>query len=365
MFHKAEEWQLIRHAPKLKLKKEHGHSLRLDEHVEKNRCQLRRDRRNMPDTGQLETCTRSNEMDDINKAAELNANIRSTIEQLANETDSARQSELFKAYLRTSAAFWNYSWGNQMLIWRQRPDATYIGGFHTWLKCGRYVRKGEKGIAILAPMFFRDKVKAQDGTETETERIWFKVVYVFDLSQTDGAALPELPMRSVGDRGQDMLDRLLRFAESRSIAVRFVEKCNLSGAAGTSSYKEIEIRTSDADIATQAATLAHEIAHSLLHWTADWKQITTRDGKPIDIQQRELEAEATAYVVSQYFSVQTPSEFYLASYRVTPAMLLEAVETIAATVKTILEGCSQEQPSVPGSFVPATTTTRTAELMYL
>jgi antirestriction factor ArdC-like protein len=77
-----------------------------------------------------------------NKATELNAGIRRTIEQLANETDAARQSELFRDYLRTSAAFWDYSWHNQMLIWRQKPDASFVGGFHTWLKCGRYVRKG-------------------------------------------------------------------------------------------------------------------------------------------------------------------------------------------------------------------------------
>jgi len=85
--------------------------------------------------------------------------------------------------------------------------------------------------------------------------------------------------------------------------------------------------------------LAHEIAHSLLHWTADGQKITTRDGKEINKQQRELEAEATAYTVCSYFGVKSPSEFYLAVYKVTPAMLLEAVETIAATVKTILNGC--------------------------
>jgi len=274
-----------------------------------------------------------------NKAAELNAGIRRTIEQLANETDAARQSRLFRDYLRTSAAFWDYSWHNQMLIWRQKPDAHFVGGFHTWLKCGRYVRKGEKGIAILAPMFFKDKRQAADGNESETQRIWFKVVYVFDISQTDGMPLPELPTKSLGDRGQDMLTRLLRFAESRGIAVRFVEKCSLNGAAGTSKGTEIEIRTSVTDIPTQAATLAHEIAHSLLHFTPDGKRVTTRGGREIDKQQRELEAEATAYVVGSYFGVQSPSDFYLAAFKVTPAMLLEAVETIAATVKTILEGC--------------------------
>ena len=119
---------------------------------------------------------------DKSKASELNAGIRSMVEQLANETDAARKSELFRSYLKTSAAFWNYSWHNQMLIWRQRPDASFVGGFHTWLKCGRYVRKGEKGIAILAPMFFKDKQRAKDGSENENTRIWFRVVHVFDLS---------------------------------------------------------------------------------------------------------------------------------------------------------------------------------------
>ena len=174
------------------------------------------------------------------KATELNAGIRSTIEQLANETDAARQSELFRNYLKTSAAFWDYSWHNQMLIWRQKPDARFVGGFNTWLKCGRFVRKGEKGISILAPMFFRDKRQAKDGSDEETRRIWFKVVYVFDISQTDGTPLPELPTKSVGERGEDMLGRLLRFAESRGITVRFVEKCKLNGAAGTSHGNEID-----------------------------------------------------------------------------------------------------------------------------
>jgi antirestriction protein ArdC len=101
------------------------------------------------------------------------------------ETDVARQSQLFRDYLRTSAAFWDYSWHNQMLIWRQKPDASFVGGFNTWLKCGRYVRKGEKGIAILAPMFFKDKRQTTDGVDAETQRIWFKVVYVFDRLSRD------------------------------------------------------------------------------------------------------------------------------------------------------------------------------------
>jgi hypothetical protein len=300
-------------------------------------------------------------MDKQSKASELNAGIRSTIEQLANETDAARQSELFRNYLKTSAAFYDYSWHNQMLIWKQRPDASFVGGFNTWLTCARYVRKGEKGIAILAPMFFKDKNANGD----ESKRIWFKIVYVFDLSQTDGTALPELPTKSVGDRGEDMLARLLRFAESRGIVVRFVEQCCLNGAAGTSRGKEIEIRTAETDIATQSATLAHEIAHSLLHWDADWHRITTRDGKEIGKQQRELEAEAVAYVVGSYFGIQSPSDFYLATYRVTPAMLLEAVETIAKTVKVILEGCQREEQEPEGISMPSVPVVSNEAVLYV
>ena len=138
-----------------------------------------------------------------------------------------------------------------------------------------------------------------------------------------------------------MLNRLLRFAGSRGIAVRFVERCSLNGAAGTSKGTEIEIRTSETDVTTQAATLAHEIAHSLLHFTPDGKRITTREGREIDRQQRELEAEGTAYVGGRTSGFSPRQDFYLASYKVTPAMLLEAVETIAATVKTILSGCQE------------------------
>jgi hypothetical protein len=86
-----------------------------------------------------------------NRATELNAGIRRTIEQLANETDAARQSQIFRDYLRTSAAFWDYSWHNQM----------------------------------LAPMFFRDKRRTEDGSQDEIQRIWFKVVYVFDRLSRD------------------------------------------------------------------------------------------------------------------------------------------------------------------------------------
>lgn len=107
------------------------------------------------------TCALEHAMEKANKAAELNAGIKQTIERLANETDAATKSELFKSYLRTSTAFYTYSWHNQMLIWRQRPDASFVGGFHMWLKCGRYVRKAEKSIAYQRRCFSAINARAQ------------------------------------------------------------------------------------------------------------------------------------------------------------------------------------------------------------
>jgi IrrE N-terminal-like domain len=112
---------------------------------------------------------------------------------------------------------------------------------------------------------------------------------------------------------------------------------------GTSRGTEIEIRTTETDIATQAATLAHEISHSILHWDADGKKITKRDGKESGKSQRELEAEATAYVVCSYFGITSPSNFYLATYKVTAAMLLEAVGTIGKTANTIWPDVSSKR----------------------
>lgn len=110
-----------------------------------------------------------------------------------------------------------------------------------------------------------------------------------------------------------MLNQLLPFAESRGNCRALRRELLPEWRCRNIARKGIEIRTAKTDIATRAATLAHEIAHSLLHWTEDGHKITTREGKEIDKRQRELEAEATAYVVRNYFGIQSPSQFYLAA----------------------------------------------------
>ena len=146
--------------------------------------------------------------------------LRSTIEQLASETDAARQSQLICDYLRASAAFWDSSWHNQMLIWKQKPNATFVGGFNTCVKCGRFVRKGEKGIAILAPMVLQGQAPRGRGSHQRSVANLVQGSVCLRHLANGWDALPELPTKSVGERGHDMLSRLLRFAESRGISVR-------------------------------------------------------------------------------------------------------------------------------------------------
>src|SRR5690348_5341896 len=109
-------------------------------------------------------------------------------ERLAEAVARMADSETFAAWLRARATFHDYSFGNICLIVSQRPDATQIAGYKAWQSLGRQVRKGEHGIRILAP-FVRKVEDAQ--TEERTPRVvGFRSVSVFDISQTDGDALP-------------------------------------------------------------------------------------------------------------------------------------------------------------------------------
>src|SRR5271156_3129652 len=120
------------------------------------------------------------------------ANVKSLIEQL-----EAGHSDALTAYLDAMSRFHNYSFGNILEIARQRPDATRVAGLYAWNQLGRRVRKGEKGIRILAPLIgVRRKKDAEAEKDIRTQNqavlVGFRSAYVFDVSQTDGQDLPEL-----------------------------------------------------------------------------------------------------------------------------------------------------------------------------
>jgi hypothetical protein len=122
----------------------------------------------------------------------IRENVKYLIEQL-----EAGHSETLTTYLNAMANFHTYSFGNVLLIARQRPQATHVAGIRTWNELGRRVKRGEKGIAILAPMIGKRRKKENTDTETEEEAntstlLGFRRVFVWDESQTEGASLPSI-----------------------------------------------------------------------------------------------------------------------------------------------------------------------------
>jgi hypothetical protein len=153
------------------------------------------------------------------------------------------------------------SFGNIMLIARQNPDATNVASLRTWNSLGRFVKRGEKGILILAPMIRRKKAdSAAEPTEEEkqpqAQLHGFRAVYVFDINQTDGQDLPTLA--EVRGDVSGYRERLVKFAESQGITLDYSDK--IAPAKGLSHGGKITL-LSEMQPAEEFSTLAHEIAH--------------------------------------------------------------------------------------------------------
>jgi hypothetical protein len=151
----------------------------------------------------------------------------------------------------------------------QRPNATHVAGFRVWLGFGRHVRKGEKGIEILAPIICKRKADAdslqQDGTSTVqpiSQLVGFRSAYVFDIAQTDGQELPEFATVK-GDPAQH-LERLKDLTVSHSIALDY--DASISPARGVSRGGRITLMP-NMEAAEKFSTLVHEAAHEKLHRT--------------------------------------------------------------------------------------------------
>lgn len=262
------------------------------------------------------------------KVRELAAQIEHTVNALAQETDAARKSEDFLRWLTTMAQFHNYSWNNQLLIALQRPSATRVAGFQAWKKLGRNVKKGERGIAILAPCVYRSTVE-QDAEKITTQRLaGFRTVFVFDVDQTEGQDLPALIM-SAAEGGDSLLPLLEAAAAKLNIVLQY-EEPHEPGLQGYSEGGRIVVRKSLSP-AAKCAVITHELAHELLHQNEHKLEARQKTRA-----QRELEAEATAYVVMQHYGIQHVAAFYLASYAVNGNQLRSALETISGTVKRII-----------------------------
>jgi hypothetical protein len=234
----------------------------------------------------------SNTTSDSNnrKPASAQQLIRENVQYLIEQLE-AGHSEALTAYLRAMALFRDYSLGNLMAIARQHPSATRVAGMYAWNQLGRFVNKGEKGIAILAPVIGKRNKRTQDNDSEEADPnkaalLGFRKVYVWAEDQTHGQPLPELE-QVTGEAG-DYLNRMRGFVHAQGITLEYDE--SIAPALGTAAGTTIRILPGQST-AEELTTLIHEAAHLALKH-GDRRTTTTKTV-------RETEAEAVAFVVAQ------------------------------------------------------------------
>lgn len=252
------------------------------------------------------------------------------------------KSDRLLAYLDMLGKFHRYSFGNCLLIMLQRPDATHVAGFHRWKQLGRFVKKGEQGIAILAPLLSRRKPRADEPTDETGDQeqlaatpptkrlLGFKVAYVFDLSQTDGQPLVEFA--TIRGEPGDKLSQMEAVVHSFGIELLYEE--GLNGALGVSEGGRIRVLPQLED-AEKFSVLVHETAHELLH-RGERRAVTT---KTI----RETEAEAVAFVVCRASGIDSGerSRDYIQLYNGDKDVLLESLEHIQRVSTAILSALEE------------------------
>ncbi len=274
------------------------------------------------------------------KAEEIKTKTNEALSYLVRALE-AGQSEVLTQYLSAMARFHNYSFGNIMLIARQKPDASHVAGIRTWNSLGRFVKRGEKGIFILAPMVgYRKRRDDEIATEIDSDNTaeerkseptlyGFRAVYVFDVSQTEGKELPTLT--DVQGDVSGYRERLIEFVEEQGIKLNYSER--IAPAKGMSYGGKITLLTG-MEPAEESSTLVHEVAHEMLH-RSERRTVTTK-------QVRETEAEAVAFVVCQSVGLQngTSAQDYIQLWNGSAKLLQESLEVVQRTASVILGAIS-------------------------
>jgi len=204
---------------------------------------------------------------------------------------------------------------------------------------GRKVKKGERGIRILAPVIGIRRKKDEEAekdirTKNQAVLVGFRAVYVFNVSQTEGKELPEFSERVSGSAGE-YRDRLVDFVIAQGIALEFKE--SIAPALGMSYGGKIALLPGQSS-AEEFSTLVHELAHEMLH-KAERRTATTKT-------LRETEAEAVAFVVGKTIGLETgrASADYIHLYNGNAALLTESLEVIQKTSAVILAAIENPAP---------------------
>ena len=301
-------------------------------------------------------------MDDVKTEKQKVQEITEKLEQGIKELF---ESEKYKNYLNTMSKFHNYSFNNTVLIAMQKPDATLVAGFKAWKRnFQRHVKKGEKGIRILAPAPYKMK-EEQEKLDSETKEIMldaegkpimeeveitipaFRAVSVFDVAQTEGKELPELDVKELSDSVEDYENFMQALTEVSPVPIEFEEI--EGGAKGYFSQSTHRIAIQEGMSQSQTLkTAIHEVAHAKLHDRELNKGIDDVEHK--DRNTKEVEAESVAYTVCQHFGVDTSdySFGYIAGWSSGKEMmeLKASLDTIRRTASEIITGIEHELSKV-------------------
>lgn len=274
--------------------------------------------------------------------------VQKLTDQLETGITELFNSEQYAAYLSTMSKFHRYSFGNILLILLQCPGASQVAGYGDWKKnFGRQVKRGEHGIAILAPCPYRRQEEveetAPDGSSSKSvqwvQRMSFRTVTVFDVSQTEGKPLSELVHKLTGDVAD--YERMTEAICTLSPYPINIEA--FPGAAyGCCNFVEQRILVQpDMSQVQTIKTMIHEVSHAKLH-----APIEDGDGETPPQRKRrfvrEMEAESVAYVVCQHFGIDTAdySFGYVAgwSHGKNLSQLKASLELIRNTAAELIDG---------------------------
>ncbi|PLX70322.1 MAG: hypothetical protein C0602_05795 [Denitrovibrio sp.] len=224
--------------------------------------------------------------------SELTGIIREGLKNIIN-------SGTFQQYLSFVSKLHQYSFYNSLLIYQHNPEASHVAGYRKWQELGRQVRKGEKAIMIFAPTFKKIKSTEQEsqllGNEKEPEKKYlsgFITVPVFDISQTEGESVPSI----VSDFGSHT-ELFNRFISMFSKDYEIIQQSLKSALGGFTDGKIIVLNDSKSE-EQKLKTLIHEVAHCQLSHVGN-------NDKPKSV--KEVEAEMTAYIVSEHFGIDSSS----------------------------------------------------------
>jgi len=329
------------------------------------------------------------------KIAERNAKLDALHEKLASAVDQLVTGQDWLRALAFAARFRSRSFNNTLLIQLQHglahaqglvpdPDPTYVAGFKQWKALGRSVRKGQPGYQIYAPVTARMATsdpsagpwrrlargeKPEPGEVVRQRMIGLRPAYVWDVSQTDGAPLPEPPatvQMPAGRAPEGLWDGIAALVADRGYDLQIVpDPSALGGAMGRTTYpsKIVEICDSLSD-AAKVAVLTHELAHIDLH--APGRDHAPDDGTLTDEPPtlalhrgiREVEADSVAYMVNAAHGLTTDSSTipYVAEWASTVrgASIVETVQSTATRVRDaaikILDGLDTHQ--IPNGAPP-------------